>query len=157
MTRALRHAWLCSLLLSMALPFTVAAQGAVPGQAGILKQVQGEVRLVNANGESRPARSGDVLSLHDSIRTPADAGASAVLRDGTTLVVGPSSQVDLKQYRFDATTHEGGMLVSLLRGSLRMITGLLGKAHPEAVKVETTSATVGIRGTDFIVEADPSQ
>jgi hypothetical protein len=48
------------------------------------------------------------------------------------------------------------MLVRLGRGSLRMITGLLGKAHPDAVRVETQTATIGIRGTDFIVESEPT-
>jgi hypothetical protein len=35
-----------------------------------------------------------------------------------------------------------------------MITGLLGKTHPEAVRIETQTAFVGVRGTDFIVQAD---
>lgn len=34
-----------------------------------------------------------------------------------------------------------------------MITGLLGK-KPETVRVDTQTATIGIRGTDFIVKAD---
>lgn len=38
---------------------------------------------------------------------------------------------------------------------MRMVTGLIGKAHPETVRIETKSAYVGIRGTDFIVQADP--
>ncbi len=51
------------------------------------------------------------------------------------------------------TTQDGGMLVSLLRGTLRMVTGLIGKTHPDAVRVETQTAVIGIRGTDFIVQA----
>ena len=50
-----------------------------------------------------------------------------------------------------------GLLVALLRGSLRMATGLIGKTHPEAVHVETPTAVIGIRGTDFIVETDSQQ
>ena len=73
------------------------------------------------------------------------------------MVVGPSSRLDLKQFHFDSTTQDGGLLVSLLRGSLRMITGLIGKTQPDAVRVETQTATIGIRGTDFIVQADASR
>lgn len=76
-----------------------------------------------------------------------------VLRDGTTLIVGPSSRLDPKQFHFDSTTQDGGMLVSLLRGTLRMVTGLIGRT--DAVRVETQTAVIGIRGTDFIVEVDP--
>jgi hypothetical protein len=86
--------------------------------------------------------------------TGPDSSAAVVLRDDTTLVVGPSSRMDLKEFHFDATTRDGGLLVSLLRGSMRMITGLIGKTNPDAVRVETQTATIGIRGTDFIVQTD---
>ena len=82
------------------------------------------------------------------------AEASLVLRDGTALVLGPDSRLDLKQFHFDSTTQDGGLLVSLLRGSLRMVSGLIGKTNPDAVRVDTQTATIGIRGTDFIVTAD---
>ena len=83
-----------------------------------------------------------------------ESGTYAALSGGTTMVVGPSSRLDVKEFHFDATTQDGGLLVSLLRGSMRMITGLIGKKQPDAVRVETQTATIGIRGTDFIVQAD---
>ena len=123
-------------------------------QAGFVKSVRGNVQLLSAAGTARTAAAGDALAVVDRIVTGPDSSASVVLRDDTTLVVGPSSRLDLKEYHFDATTHDGSILVSLLRGSLRMITGLIGKAHPDAIRVETQTATIGIRGTDFIVETD---
>jgi hypothetical protein len=135
-----------------------AADAVAPEQhAGILKSVRGNVQLLSAGGAARPARAGDVLAPIDRIETGADSGASVVLRDGTTMVIGPSSRLDVKQFHFDATTQDGGLVVSLLRGSLRMITGLIGKTHPDAVRVETQTAVIGIRGTDFIVQADSLQ
>ena len=125
--------------------------------AGILKSVRGKVLLLGADGRTRPAQAGDPIAPIDRIQTEADSGASLVLRDGTTMVLGPSSRLDLKQFHFDSTTRDGGLLVSLLRGSLRMVTGLIGKTQPDAVRVETQTATIGIRGTDFIVQADTAQ
>jgi len=123
--------------------------------AGIVKAVRGDVQLLDGSGASRAVRPGDMLAPIDRIVTGADSGASLVMRDGTTLMVGPSSRLDVKEFHFDATTQEGGLLLSLLQGSLRLITGLIGKAHPEAIRVETQTVTIGIRGTDFIVQADP--
>lgn len=123
-------------------------------RAGILKSVQGNVQLLSANGSSRVASAGDLLAPIDRVVTGPDSGASVVLRDGTKIVVGPSSRLDVKEFHFDSTTQDGGMLVSLLRGSLRMVTGLIGKTHPDAVRVETPTAVIGIRGTDFIVQTD---
>jgi hypothetical protein len=127
---------------------------AAEAQAGFVKSVRGDVHLLSASGAARVASPGDALASVDRIVTGPASSASVVLRDDTTLVVGPSSRLDLKEFHFNATTHEGGMLVSLLRGSMRMITGLIGKRNPEAVRVETQTATIGIRGTDFIVQTD---
>ncbi|MGO4608271.1 FecR domain-containing protein [Variovorax sp. 2RAF20] len=131
-----------------------AAPAKADPQAGFVKSVRGNVQLLNGTGATRPASPGDALGTVDRIVTGPDSSASVVLRDDTTLVVGPSSRLDLKEFHFDGTTYEGGMLVSLLRGSMRMITGLIGKTNPDAVRVETQTATIGIRGTDFIVQAD---
>ncbi|WP_438998800.1 FecR family protein [Variovorax beijingensis] len=131
--------------------------GSIPAaepQAGFVKSVRGNVQLLSTAGTPRPASAGDALAAVDRILTGPDSSASVVLRDDTTLVVGPSSRLDLKEFHFNATTHEGGVLVSLLRGSMRMITGLIGKTNPDAIRVETQTATIGIRGTDFIVQTD---
>jgi hypothetical protein len=144
---------LCVLLLASKAALAQTAAPSEP-QAGTIKSVRGDVHLLNGTGTQRPAVPGDLLMPIDRVVTGADSAASVVLRDGTTMVVGPSSRLDVKEFHFDATTQDGGLLVSLLRGSMRMITGLIGKKQPDAVRVETQTATIGIRGTDFIVQAD---
>ena len=117
-------------------------------RAGLVKNVRGDVAAWRQSGQRcHPARHlREQVAPTDRVVTGPDSGASVVLRDGTTLVVGPASQLDLKEFSYESTTQDGGMLVRLGRGSLRMITGLLGKAHPDAVRVETQTATIGIRG-----------
>jgi hypothetical protein len=138
-----------------AAPAAPALLEVVTRQAGFVKTLKGSVRLQEAAGAAaRPAQAGDALLPGGRITTGPDSSASVVLRDGSTLVVGPSSQMELQAFSFDATTHEGNLLAALFKGSLRMVTGLLGKAHPEAVHIETRFAFVGVRGTDFIVQAD---
>jgi hypothetical protein len=150
---------LCALLLAStgAPAQTSTGTPAAAAHAGILKTVRGKVQLLGADGNVRTAQAGDPVAPIDRIQTDADSAASLVLRDGTTLVIGPSSRLDLKQFHFDSTTRDGGLLLSLLRGSMRMVTGLIGKTQPDAVRVETQTATIGIRGTDFIVQADAPQ
>jgi hypothetical protein len=130
------------------------SQEANASHAGYLKSIHGTVRIVRPSGEARTAKTGDSLTASDRVETDADSGASVVMRDGTMMVVGPMSQLDLLQFSFDTTTHDGNVFVKLLRGSMRMVTGLIGKKNPEAIRVDTQTATIGIRGTDFIVTAD---
>lgn len=45
-------------------------------------------------------------------------------------------------------------MINLLQGSMRMLTGLIAKVNPAAIQIKTKTVSVGIRGTDFIVETE---
>jgi hypothetical protein len=148
------------IAISLALTIAAAAAHAQPAantpetsRAGTAKIVSGAVSIVGAAGE-RALQPGDAVGVADRVVTGADGAASMVLRDGTTMVVGKNSQLELKDFAYNSTTQAGNMAVSLVRGTLRMITGLIGKGRPDAVTIATPTATVGIRGTDFIVQVD---
>lgn len=118
---------------------------------GTFKSVTGEVSLTQA-ATRRLAESGDGLQPADRILTGRDASATFMLKDGTVVSVGPNSTLELAKVQFDTTTQDGSLLLNLLQGTIRVVTGWLGKVHPEQVKVITPTSVVGVRGTDFIVE-----
>ncbi len=120
-------------------------------RSGTLKAVQGDVTVVKGDTK-QTALSGDGVVQADRIVTGANSAASLTLRDGTALVVGPNSNVSLARFEYEPTTQKGGLLVDVLQGSIRMVSGLIGKLNPEQVKVKTPTVVVGVRGTDFIVE-----
>ncbi len=124
------------------------------GRSGTFKSVQGDVTVVNGE-ERRAAVVGAGLHESERVLTGADGMTSLVLKDGTVLSIGNNSTFDLAKFQFDSTTNEGNVLVSLLRGSMRMVTGLIAKLKPEQVKVQTPTTVIGVRGTDFIVEVKP--
>lgn len=145
-----------ALALATTLAWSQAPAGAPDaGRAGTFKQVQGEIRLGKDAGRASP-QPGDALRAGDRIATGKDGAASLVLKDGTVLTLGPNTTADLSQFQFDSTTQEGNLLLELLQGSVRVVTGLLAKVNPERFKVKTPTAVVGVRGTDFIVEAAPT-
>jgi len=145
---------LAMLLLAACVSGGAFAQGPDTfGKAGTMKLVQGDVRVKDAQGE-RKLMPGDTLAPADQVMTGPDGAASMVLRDGTTMMVGPKSRIDLNTFAYNSTTQEGNLVVAVLRGSMRMITGLISKTNPNAVSVTTRTATIGVRGTDFIVEVD---
>jgi hypothetical protein len=136
--------------LALASPF---AQSQTPAGAGIAKIVTGDVRVSDAQGE-HALKSGDTVFENARLVAAKQSTASMVLRDGTTLVLSENSQFEIQKFAFDATTQNGSILVNLLQGSMRMLTGLIAKLNPEAIQVKTKTLTVGIRGTDFIIEAE---
>lgn len=143
------RAWTMALLL--------VCQGGVPAwaeeAAGLVKKVQGSV-TVSHEARAVAAIPGMAVYPSDRIMTGPDGAVGITLRDDTLLSYGPNSTVLLDRFTFNPATHEGGMLVSLLKGSMVFVTGLIGKKTPEAVTVKTRNATIGIRGTEFAVEVE---
>ena len=151
------RAILCALLAGASLlvpsAWAQAPEPAASARAGTFKQVQGTVSLAGQSGRPAP---GDALREGDRLQTGRQSTVTVVLQDGTLLAVGPNSEMDLSQFQFNTTTQDGSALVNLLRGSVRVITGLMTKTQPERFQVRTPTAVVGVRGTDFIVEANPT-
>ncbi|MDD5480595.1 FecR family protein [Rhodoferax sp.] len=118
---------------------------------GVLKSVEGQVSLSQAQRE-RVADAGVGILGSDKIVTGRQGSAALTLKDGTVVMLGPNTNLALADVKFDTTTQEGSVLLHLTQGTIRVVTGWLGKLHPEQVKVITPTTVVGVRGTDFIVE-----
>lgn len=132
----------------------IASPAMAQDTAGTVKSVRGPVRIVSA-GSERPAAAGDALNAGERVVTGPEAAAGLSLADGTLLAVGPRSSLNLQKFGYDPTTRDGSIALELLEGSMRMVSGLIAKASARAVQVITPTAVVGIRGTDFVVEATP--
>lgn len=131
-----------------------AAAAAAPAaaQAGTVKRVAGTVTLERAGSRS-PVAVGAAVQAGDTLRTGADGAAGITLADDTLLTLGADSELLLDSYSFDSTTHDGGLLVSLWRGTVGVVTGLIGRKAPEKLRFQTRTVVLGVRGTEFIVDA----
>ena len=121
---------------------------------GTLKKVDGQVELEHA-GASAPAQSGAGLQAGDRLRTTATGAVSVTLRDGTQMVLGPNSTLEFTRFQFDSTTEDGDFAALLIKGSLRLISGLIAKVNPNKYQIHTPTTVISVRGTDFIVEVSP--
>jgi hypothetical protein len=145
------------LILSTLIPlaaFALAAPGASAQEAiGQIKTVTGAV-TVHRGGESLTAAAGDHVQQADVLVTGPDGSAGITFADNSMMSLGPDSRLSLEQFRFDTTTHEGAFESSLEKGTLAVKSGQLVKQSPEAMKVRTPGALLGVRGTEFVVRAD---
>jgi hypothetical protein len=93
---------------------------------------------------------GQTLAEGDRLTTAAGAMAIVRMQDGSRLTLRPDTELVLQNYRFNGSLREdNSMVMRLLRGGLRAITGLISKGSPTAASIQTPTATIGIRGTDF--------
>lgn len=113
-----------------------------------LVDAQGTITAKDANGKQRNMVSGGSLYPGDTVETAAGSRTVLVFRDDSRLTLGPNAQFRVDNFVFDdKNPSEGRFLVTLLRGSLRALTGLIGKANNRNVGFSTATATIGIRGT----------
>jgi hypothetical protein len=120
--------------------------------AGMIKRTKGTAH-VERDGRKSSAQPGEKLFSKDRIVTAADGSVGITLRDDTMLSVGPNSTMSLDKFTFDSTTHQGAIQATVKRGTLGVISGKLSKQSPDAVQFHTPSAILGVRGTEFVIDA----
>ena len=124
--------------------------------ATVSAQVAGEVEFARGVGFAQtpgqgPRTLGKGLGLREGDRLTTSEGASAIIKldDGTRMTIRPNSEMILQTYHFKENAPDNSMLMQLVRGGFRAVTGLISKNAPNAARVQTSTATIGIRGTDF--------
>lgn len=143
---------LCSLVVVLVGLVTLPASAA-DEHAALVKSVSGEVSVLRQQQRLAPV-AGTTLNMADHVVTGAQASAAIVFRDGTLLTVGPNADVLIRDYVFRPKDNAFAFSLYLARGSAIYESGKIGKLSPESVKVETPKATVGVRGTRFLIEAN---
>ena len=139
------------LLIATALTATPAA---FAGETvGMVKTSKAPAFVVR-QGQEIPAHIGMPVYAADRLKTGREGALGVALKDDTLISTGPNSNLTVEGFSFNSTTHEGSMLLSVIKGTLSMISGLIVKANPEAARIRTPQATIGIRGTEFIVEVE---
>lgn len=146
-------AWLVQLALALAgLGLSDAWAAEVFGTVDYLT---GTVSLVNAAGKARSVKLKDSLQEGETVVTGADGELHLVTEDHGFVAVRANTK-----FRVDNYMARGGdadnYAVSLLVGALRSISGWIGKTNPAAYRIQTPTATIGIRGTDHetvVIEA----
>ncbi|WP_233833120.1 FecR family protein [Paraburkholderia sp. ZP32-5] len=139
----------CVLLLACGCPPVANTYAA--DSVGTVKTVKGAVHIERA-GQNVDASIGSNVFGSDRIVTGPASSVGITLRDDTLLSEGANSILELNKFAFDTTTYEGTLDATIKRGSLAVVDGKLAKANPESVRYSTPTTTLGVRGTEFIIE-----
>ena len=89
--------------------------------------------------------TGALLEENDLIKTGENSQIQLVFDDKTVITLGSKSDLDIKEYINDAQNPRAKF--KFTQGTFKSITGKIGKTAPENFKIETKTATIGIRGT----------
>ena len=126
---------------------------AMAADVGEVKVAKGAAYLERGT-EKLPVRVGMPVQPADKVVTGSDGTVGITFADNSLLSVGPDSVLAIDRYVFDSTTHAGQFDSTLSKGTLAVISGKMVKQSPDAMRVHTPSAIMGVRGTEFIVKVD---
>lgn len=119
--------------------------------AGKVKKIRGTVFVVRGD-RTQTLRVGDPVFQNDLMQTGSTGAVGIIFEDNTILSLGPKSRLAIDGYTFAPEQGKLSLLLRLLRGTASYLSGIIGKQAPEAVKFQTPDATIGIRGTKFLVK-----
>ena len=123
------------------------AQAATAGQ---ITHLSGTLSAKRADGTAKLLSVKSEVMEGDTLGTESETYARIKFNDGGEVVMRPGTQLKIESYSYNAAKPESDNIVmSMFKGGLRAVTGLIGKRNREKVSFQTETATIGIRGTHF--------
>lgn len=119
-----------------------------------LTSVTGAVQAQTGTAPARTLRVGDLVRQGDTVITGPASAAVLRFEDGQVSALTANSRMSITAYQYNPQTQSGNVLLSLITGGMRAITGLIGRRSPDKVGYRAATATVGIRGTDITIITD---
>ena len=139
------------LLMALAAAYPLQAHAL----AGVAQFTAGEVNLRQTDGRVTALTKGGDINSGNAIVTGTNGRAQVRFTDGGLVSLQPNTEFKIASYVDQNNPREDRFLVDLLRGSMRAITGLIGKRNRDNYRLTTTTATIGIRGSGFKVGYNP--
>lgn len=125
--------------------------GLADAAVAVVTNVKGTLSVLKADGATKILSQNSEIDAGDVLSTEKDSFARIKFTDGGEVAMRPASRIKVDKYGFtEETPQDDGFVFSLLKGGLRTATGLIGKrGNRDAYKLNTATATIGIRGTDY--------
>jgi len=139
--------------LLVALTLLVFAQQ-TKAEIGTIRSIEGGSQVVvRRNTATLDGRINFALESNDTINTNAQT-ANLEFKDGTKVVVKDNSRLVIDSFVYDPNARGGrlGMRVGL--GTVRYASGQIAHSNPQSVDIQTPTAQIAVRGTDFNMTVD---
>jgi len=138
------------MLIILGFPIVILASQPV----GLVKSVNGKAFEIKGDKTSKTLKAGDKIYAQDLIKTEAGASIGLILEDNTLISIGSNSEFAIDEYLFEPKNKKVKFTSNLAKGSMSCMTGLIAKINPDAMQIKAKSASMGIRGTYFIVDVN---
>ena len=120
---------------------------------GTVDAIEGTVTVIRADGTVVVLEPGAPVMQGDVIETGEDGAINIVFIDASTFAMDAEGRMVLDEFIFDPASQEGSSAFTVVQGVFSFVSGEIAKTGPDAMVVDTPTATIGIRGTEVAVRA----
>jgi hypothetical protein len=117
---------------------------------GKVISLEGRGFIQKENSSFKKLKLSDSLENGDLIKTSNSARIKISFIDNSIISIAPNSQIKIEKYVFDKTNKERASVLNLLGGRVKLLVAKLSSKKRDFT-IKTGTATVGVRGTEFIV------
>lgn len=133
-----------------------AVHAAEPIEVGRNAAVKGTVEIQSVNEDvKRQAIVKEPVFLGDNVNSRIGSSLQVLLRDSSTFTVGPQCDIVIDEFVYDPAKNNNSISAKVKKGMFRFTSGKVSKTNPDRIKIETPTATMGIRGTMVEVLVGP--
>ena len=102
-----------------------------------------------------PAARGSGIEKNDTVSTNSQGRFKITFVDATTVNITQNSRLVIDDFVYDGNNKSKGKLgLKLALGTARYTSGAIAHGNPRGVGVRTPTATIAVRGTDFVMSVD---
>jgi len=141
------------LLIAAILLIAATQLWAEPKPSGRVEALRGTVSFERA-GKLEDLKAGDPVFIKDRIITGAESAAEIVFVDQSRMKLAANTDLEITGYLYDPAGKIRQGLISLTSGKARFAVEDLHGFNDRRFRVQTRTAVVGSRDTDFIVAYD---
>ena len=119
--------------------------------SAVITSLTGSVQVQVGSAPGRSLRQGDQVNQGDTVSTGSASSVVLKFDDGSVAALTANSRMTITAYQYNQQSGTGNVLLSLIDGGMRALTGLIGRNNPDRVSYRAATATIGIRGTDVTI------
>lgn len=110
---------------------------------------------VKRQAKVMPAAKGSGIEKNDTVSTNSQGRFRIGFVDGTTVNITENSRLVIDDFVFDGGNKGKGRLgLKAALGTVRYASGAIAHGNPRGVNIRTPTATIAVRGTDFVMSVD---
>lgn len=120
---------------------------------GVFEQSGTPGSIFRTSGEELTAELDTGIQSYDNVETE-NGRLKIKFVDETQISLTEHTLIEITEYVYDPDPSKSKMAMNFVAGTARFATGGLGLVPKENIQIETPTATIGIRGTDFTTTVD---